>query len=54
MRSGGRYRSRLTVERWGEEPIGRVPVAAILEELGYQREPNGYVLWGFRAEQQTQ
>jgi ATP-dependent Lhr-like helicase len=49
---GPRPRSRLTVERWGEELAVRASVADVLEELGYQRDPDGYVLWGYRAEQQ--
>ncbi len=48
--TGDRARRRITVERWGEQPITRSSAGSLLEEIGFQREPNGYVLWGYQAD----
>ncbi len=47
---GDRARRRIKVERWGEHGVIGSPVAPVLEELGFQREPDGYLLWGYQAD----
>ena len=48
--AGDRARRRIVVERWGEHRVIDSPAGPVLEELGFQREPEGYVLWGYQAD----
>jgi hypothetical protein len=45
-----RARARLEIETWDGEMVIRSPVASLLQELGFQRDPRSLILWGFHAE----
>ena len=45
-----RPRARLEIETWDGEVVVKSPVASLLQELGFQREPRSLTLWSFHAE----